>query len=95
VTEFLVIAHSKVNRLKEQGKTIDKLNAELTQQRAEAAQAQQKHTNWQNQLRERLSVLREEKKEWQSDTARLRPELNEAQALVQRQKMELASVKNE
>ena len=84
-----------MNRLKEQGKTIDKLNAELAQQRSEASQAQQKHTNWQNQLRERVAILREEKKEWQSDAARVRIELNEAQGLVQRQKDELALVKNE
>ncbi len=39
--------------------------------------------------------MREDKKDWQSDGARVRSELSEAQANVQRQKDELAIVKNE
>ncbi len=84
-----------MNRLKEQSKTIASLTADLSQRRTDALQAQTKHTNWQQQLRERVAALREEKKEWQTDTARIRGELTEAQATIQRQQDELAIVKNE
>ena len=84
-----------MNRLKEQNKTIAGLTADLAQQRIEASQAQIKYTNWQQQLREKVAAFKEEKKDWQSDAARIRAELNEVTALVQRQKDELAIVRNE
>jgi chromosome segregation ATPase len=71
------------------------LTADLSQQRMQASQAKHKHQNWQNQLHDKVATLREDKKDWQSDGARVRSELSEAQANVQRQKDELAIVKNE
>lgn len=92
---FTFPADQQVNGLKDQEKTIAKLHSELTQQRYESTQAQQKHLKWQEQLREKIALFREEKRNWQSEAARIRSELSAAQATVQQQKDELAVVKNE
>ncbi|KAK4684149.1 hypothetical protein P7C73_g6052, partial [Tremellales sp. Uapishka_1] len=86
--------HSFVNRLKEQSKTITSLTDELAQQRLDTAEARRKHQNWQAGLREKIDKLKQEKKTWQEDAKDLRGELSEAQAVVERQKAELADVKN-
>jgi multidrug resistance efflux pump len=84
-----------VNRLKDQNKTIDNLTAELAQQRADATQAQSKHVKWQEQLREKLATYREERKTWQTESVRIRAELSESQVALQKQKEDIALVKNE
>lgn len=84
-----------MSRLKDQNKTIDTLTAELAQQRADATQAQNKHVKWQEQLREKLATYREERKTWQNDAARLRGELGEVKTAFEKQKEDLAGVKNE
>lgn len=84
-----------MNRLKEQGKTIETLTADLAQQRADASQAQQKHVKWQEQLREKLAANREERKTWQNEASRIRGELQEAKLALQRQQDEITVVKNE
>lgn len=85
----------QLNRLKEQSRIIDKISAELSQQRSDASQAQQKHLKWQEQLRDKLSSYREERKAWQSESAKVRGDLAEVKAIVSRQRDELAVVKNE
>jgi len=87
--------HTFVNRIKEQAKTISTLTAELSQQRSEASQAQQKHVKWQKELRDKVSGFREERRNWQTEATSLRTDLQESQALVRRQGEELAGVKNE
>lgn len=87
--------HTFVNRIKEQAKTISTLTAELTQQRSEASQAQQKHVKWQKELRDKVSGFREERRNWQTEATSLRTDLQETQALVTQQREELAGVKNE
>lgn len=87
--------HNFVNRLKEQSKTIQTLTHDLTTQRAEATQAQQKHVKWQEQLRDKVSGFREERRNWMTEATQLRTELSEAQAAVRRLRDELATVKNE
>lgn len=84
-----------MNRLKDQNKTIDNLTAELAQQRADATQAQSKHVKWQEQLREKLATYREERKTWQTESVRIRAELSESQVALQKQKEDIALVKNE
>jgi hypothetical protein len=85
----------QANRMKEQSFAIERLTADLTNQRKEAAQAQQKHSKWQEQLRDKLSAFREEKRIWLGESSSIRGDLAEAQTSVQRQKDELAHVKNE
>jgi len=85
----------QVNRLKEQSKTIEILTAELAQQRTDATQAQTKHVKWQEQLREKLATYREERKTWQAEATRIRGELGEAQLALQKQKEDIATIKNE
>ncbi|KAL7424081.1 hypothetical protein Q5752_001666 [Cryptotrichosporon argae] len=87
--------HTFANRLKEQQKTISTLNAELSRQRADASQAQQKHTKWQRELREKNDRFKEDRKQWQANAEEVRGELAAARATVQRQMDELAVVKNE
>jgi chromosome segregation ATPase len=81
--------------LKDQTRNIASLTADLAQQRNEAFQAQQRHSKQHDHLYDKLAAFREEKRSWQTESARLRSELNEAQATAQRQKDELAAVKNE
>ncbi|ORY23032.1 hypothetical protein BCR39DRAFT_562083, partial [Naematelia encephala] len=69
--------HSFVNRIKEQDKIIDGLTADLSQQRLEATQAQQKHLKWQEQLREKLASFREERRTSLDSLAQLRSDLGE------------------
>jgi uncharacterized coiled-coil protein SlyX len=84
-----------VNRLKEQSKTIASLSAELASQRATASKALDKHQGWQKQLRDKLTEFRNERASWQIEAAKLRSALVELQMLAERQKDELAVVKNE
>lgn len=84
-----------MNRIKEQTKTISTLTAQMSQHRADASQAQQKHVKWQEQLRDKVSGFREERRNWQTEASQLRSDLSEAQATIQRMRDELALVKNE
>jgi hypothetical protein len=43
----------------------------------EMTQAKDKHTKWQEQLRDKLSGFRDEKKNWQSEAMKLRGDLDE------------------
>lgn len=87
--------HTFVNKLKEQTHTIKTLTLELSQQRDHASAAQQKHVKWQEQLRDKVSGFREERRKWTTDATSMRTELAETQATVQKQREELATVKNE
>ncbi|WVQ98752.1 hypothetical protein IAU59_005883 [Kwoniella sp. CBS 9459] len=87
--------HSFVNRLKAQTQQIAELTAQLSQARTDGSQAQQKHVKWQIQLRDKVTAFREEKATWQSEAARIRADLSEANTTVQAQRDELAEVKNE
>ena len=84
-----------MNRLKDQNKTIEGLTKELAQQRADATQAQNKHVKWQEQLREKLATYREERKTWQNEAARIKGDLSEAVMALQKQKDDIATIKNE
>jgi multidrug resistance efflux pump len=87
--------HTFVNRIKEQSKTIQTLTADLSQQRTDASQAQQKHVKWQKELRDKVSGFREERRNWQAEATGLRADLQEVQAFASQQGEELAGVKNE
>jgi hypothetical protein len=87
--------HNFVNRLKEQAKTIATLTHDLTTQRSEATQAQQKHVKWQEQLRDKVSGFREERRNWMTEATALRTELAEAQVAAKEMRDELGTVKNE
>jgi hypothetical protein len=67
----------------------------LNQQRRDSLQAQQKHTKWQEQLREKLSGFRDEKWHWQNEAASIRTDRSNLETSVLRQQAELAQVKNE
>lgn len=88
-------ADYQVNRLKEQDKTIKSLTAELSTHRTEASAAQQKHVKWQAQLRDKNTQLREERKTVSGEMDKLKGDLMDMEAVVARQKGELAVVKNE
>ncbi len=81
--------------MKDQSKTIEGLTKELAQQRADATQAQNKHVKWQEQLRDKLANYREERKTWQNEAARIKGELSEVTMALQKQKEEMATVRNE
>lgn len=85
----------QANRMKEQKSHIEAVTNELSQHRRDATQAQQKHSKWQEQLREKLGNSREDKRNWQSEAATIRTSLNNLETTVMRQKAELAQVKNE
>ncbi|BEI81141.1 hypothetical protein CcaverHIS002_0203010 [Cutaneotrichosporon cavernicola] len=87
--------HNFVNRLKEQSKTIATLTHDLTTQRSESTQAQQKHVKWQEQLRDKVAGFREERRNWMTEATRLRTELAEGQAAAREMRDELGMVKNE
>lgn len=87
--------HTFVNRVKEQTKTIADLTAELSHQRAESSQAQAKHVKWQEQLRDKVSSFREERRQWQTEGTALKTDIAELKSTVQKQRDELAAVKNE
>lgn len=88
-------ADRQVNRLKDQGKLISSLTADLAQQKNDATSAKLRHGKWQDRLRDNVTTLREERRGWQRDTARVRSELAEALILVERQKVEIADLKHE
>jgi multidrug resistance efflux pump len=46
-------------------------------------------------LREKLATYREERKTWQTEATRIRGELNDAQLALQKQKEDIATIKNE
>jgi hypothetical protein len=71
------------------------LQNELAQHRKDAAQAQQKHSKWQESLREKLTGFREEKLNWQNEAASIRTDRSNLETTALRQKAELAQVKNE
>lgn len=76
------ILRAKYNRLKDQRTRIATLTADLHNQRIEMTQAKDKHTKWQEQLRDKLSGFREEKKNWQSEAMKLRGDLDEYKVRV-------------
>ncbi|KAL1406893.1 hypothetical protein Q8F55_006305 [Vanrija albida] len=86
--------HTFLNKIKELTKTIATMTAELSQQRSEATQAQQKHVKWQEQLRDKVSSFREERRAWQTEATKIRSELSEANAMAKRLRDELAEVRN-
>ena len=81
--------------MKEQKSEIEALKQEVLRHRRDAFQAQQKHSKWQESLRDKLTMNREEKRNWQGEAASLRTERSELETTVMRQKAELAQVKNE
>lgn len=86
--------HTFLNKIKELTKTITTMTAELSQQRTEATQAQQKHVKWQEQLRDKVSGFREERRAWQTEATKIRSELSEANAMAKRLRDELAEARN-
>lgn len=81
--------------MKEQKSEIETLKNDVSRTRRDASQAQQKHSKWQESLRDKLSNNREERRIWQNEAASLRTERSELETTVMRQKAELAQVKNE
>jgi hypothetical protein len=85
----------QANRIKEERSARDALQNELAQHRRDAVQAQQKHSKWQESLREKLTTFRDEKLSWQNEAASIRTDRSNLETTVLRQKAELAQVKNE
>jgi len=85
----------QANRIKEERSARDALQNELAQHRRDAAQAQQKHSKWQESLHQKLTAFREEKLNWQNEAASIRTDRSNLETTVLRQKAELAQVKNE
>ncbi|RXK39505.1 hypothetical protein M231_03174 [Tremella mesenterica] len=90
-----VEVHNFVNHIKEQDKTISTLTEELSHQKMEASMAHQKHTKWQERLRDQVAALRDEKRGWQTQVSQLSSALADVRVVAQKQKEELAVIKNE
>lgn len=81
--------------MKEQKSQIEALTNELSQHRRNSSQAQQKHSKWQDSLRDKLATFRDDKITWQNEVVSICTDRSELETTVMRQRALLAQVKNE
>ncbi|EJT50732.1 hypothetical protein A1Q1_08138 [Trichosporon asahii var. asahii CBS 2479] len=93
--ELLRLEALYAERLRKQFVYLTRPRSTLSHQRAESSQAQAKHVKWQEQLRDKVSSFREERRQWQTEGTALKSDIAELKSTVQKQRDELAQVKNE
>lgn len=84
-----------MNRLKEETKRYEQLQASLEAQKEQASAAQQKHNKWLAASRAKADTLREERKQTAEQMKGVEDRLADSEARVKRLGDELAVVKNE
>ncbi|THU92182.1 hypothetical protein K435DRAFT_758374 [Dendrothele bispora CBS 962.96] len=83
------------NKLRNYRTQVVRLESELREHKEQASSAKHKYADWNTELQKKLGDLRKEKKDWQSETAKLRATAKEAEAKFLAQEKLLAEAHQE